>query len=66
MILIRLLIIAAIFFCCFYGLMHLCFTKGWLTWQRVRKLNRIMGLTLIALILTVFAFSFLAGVDQHL
>lgn len=62
----RLMLITVVLFLTFYGTLRLCFTRGYLTKQRLKKLNKIIATLFIAIVLTGVAFSFLAGVDQTL
>lgn len=62
----RIMLMAIVLFGCFYGLLSLCFTKGWLTREKLHKLNRVIGITFIAIVLVGVVMGFLAGVDHNL
>lgn len=66
MILFRIGFIAVVLFLMFYGFLHLCFSKGFLNRERLKRWNRNVTLTFFTMTLVVIAMSFLAGVDKNL
>jgi len=66
MILVRILFIAIVLFLMFFGFLRLCFSRGYLNRERLRKWNRNITLTFFALVLMILVMSFLGGVDQNL
>lgn len=66
MILFRIGFIAIVLFLLFFGFLRLCFSKGFLTRERLRKWNRNTTLTFITLVLVILVISALGGLDQNL
>ena len=66
MILFRIGFIALVLFLLCFGFLRLCFSKGYLTRDRLKRWNRNVSLTFVTIILVVMVMSFIAGVDSNL
>jgi energy-converting hydrogenase Eha subunit H len=66
MVLFRIGFIALIAFLLIFGFLRLCFSRGYLNRERLKRWNRNVSLTFVTIILVVVVMSFIAGVDQNL
>lgn len=66
MILFRIGLIALFLFLFFFGFLRLCFSKGYLTRERLKKWNRNTTLAFFTLILVILVMTFISGLDQNL
>lgn len=66
MILFRIGFIALVLFLLIFGFLRLCFSRGYLNRERLKRWNRNVSLTFVAIILVTVAMSMIAGVDQNL
>jgi len=66
MILFRIGMFAVGLFLLFYSFLHLCFSTGFLTRERLKKWNRNLAIAFMTMILVILVMSFMNGLDQHL
>lgn len=66
MVLFRIGFIALVAFLLIFGFLRLCFSRGYLNRERLKRWNRNVSLTFVTIILVVVVMSFFAGVDQNL
>lgn len=66
MILFRIGFIALVLFLLIFGFLRLCFSRGYVTRERLKRWNRNVSLTFSAIILVTVIMSMIAGVDQNL
>jgi O-antigen ligase len=66
MILFRIGFIALVLFLIIFGFLRLCFSRGYLNRARLKRWNRNVSLTFLAIILVTVVMSMIAGVDSNL